>query len=167
MYIGGTTLLTESYRPAEKAKTQGANDLIVFSIMGISSFSSGALVSAAGWERMNAGALPVLVVVALAVTVARLAARAARSGRGVDVTARRVGRRRSPGDARPCRHPRRQFPNSEDHGGMTMEWLATPEAWIALADAHRARDRAGRRQHHLHLDPGRPPAAGRSGSGRA
>jgi len=67
MYIGGTTLLTESYRPAEKAKTQGANDLIVFSIMGISSFSSGALVSAAGWEKMNAGALPVLVVVALAV----------------------------------------------------------------------------------------------------
>jgi MFS family permease len=67
MYVGGTTLLTESYRPAEKAKTQGANDLIVFSIMGISSFSSGALVSSAGWERMNAGALPVLALVALAV----------------------------------------------------------------------------------------------------
>jgi MFS family permease len=67
MYVGGTTLLTESYRPAEKAKTQGANDFIVFSIMGVSSFSSGALVSAAGWETMNAGALPVLVVVALAV----------------------------------------------------------------------------------------------------
>jgi MFS family permease len=67
MYVGGTTLLTESYRPAEKAKTQGANDFIVFSVMGISSFSSGALVSAAGWERMNAGALPVLAVVAFAV----------------------------------------------------------------------------------------------------
>ena len=67
MYVGGTTLLTESYRPAEKAKTQGANDFIVFSIMGISSFSSGALVSAAGWETMNAGALPVLGIVALAV----------------------------------------------------------------------------------------------------
>ncbi len=67
MYVGGTTLLTESYRPAEKAKTQGANDFIVFSIMGVSSLSSGALVSAAGWEAMNAGALPVLVVIALAV----------------------------------------------------------------------------------------------------
>lgn len=67
MYIGGTTLVTESYRPAEKAKTQGANDFIVFSIMGISSFSSGALVSAAGWETMNAGALPVLAIVAIAV----------------------------------------------------------------------------------------------------
>jgi MFS family permease len=67
MYVGGTTLLTESYRPAEKAKTQGANDFIVFAVMGLSSFSSGALVSAAGWEVMNAGALPVLAVVALAV----------------------------------------------------------------------------------------------------
>jgi hypothetical protein len=67
MYVGGTTLLTEAYRPAEKSKTQGANDFIVFSVMGISSFSSGALVSAAGWETMNAGALPVLVIVAFAV----------------------------------------------------------------------------------------------------
>ena len=65
MYTGGTTLLTESYRPAEKARTQGANDFIVFSVMGISSFSSGALVSAAGWERMNAAATPVIVLVAL------------------------------------------------------------------------------------------------------
>jgi MFS family permease len=67
MYVGGTALLTEAYRPSEKSKTQGVNDFIVFSIMGISSFSSGALISAAGWEKMNAGALPVLVIVALAV----------------------------------------------------------------------------------------------------
>ena len=64
MYTGGTTLLTDAYTPAEKARTQGANDFIVFSIMGVSSFSSGALVSAAGWEVMNWGALPVLVVIA-------------------------------------------------------------------------------------------------------
>jgi len=67
MYTGGTTLLTASYRPAEKAKTQGANDFAVFATMGISSASSGALVSLAGWERMNAAALPVLAIVALAV----------------------------------------------------------------------------------------------------
>ena len=66
MYTGGTTLLTEAYTPAEKAKTQGANDFLVFAVMGISSFSSGALVSAAGWERMNAGALPFIAAVALA-----------------------------------------------------------------------------------------------------
>jgi len=64
MYTGGTLLLTEAHTPAEKARTQGANDFIVFSIMGVSSFSSGALVSAAGWEVMNWGALPVLVLIA-------------------------------------------------------------------------------------------------------
>ncbi len=64
MYTGGTTLLTETYAPAEKAKTQGLNDAIVFTVMVISSFSSGALVSVAGWERMNLGALPFLAIVA-------------------------------------------------------------------------------------------------------
>jgi MFS family permease len=63
MYTGGTTLLTETYAPAEKAKTQGLNDAIVFTVMLVSSFSSGALVSAAGWERMNLGALPLLAIV--------------------------------------------------------------------------------------------------------
>jgi hypothetical protein len=67
MYTGGTALLTESYSPAEKARTQGANDFIVFSVMGISSFSSGALVSAAGWEIMNWGAFPFLALVAVVV----------------------------------------------------------------------------------------------------
>jgi MFS family permease len=64
MYTGATTLLTESYEPAEKAKAQGANDFIIFSVMGVSSFASGALVSSAGWERMNLGAIPVLAVAA-------------------------------------------------------------------------------------------------------
>ena len=68
MYTGGTTLLTDAYRPAEKARTQGANDFIVFAIMGLSSFSSGALVSTAGWTTMNWSALPILLLVAAVVT---------------------------------------------------------------------------------------------------
>jgi len=67
MYTGATTLLTEAYEPAEKAKVQGLNDFIVFATMGVSSLSSGALVSSAGWERMNLGAVPVLMLVAAAV----------------------------------------------------------------------------------------------------
>lgn len=67
MYTGGTTMLIGAYKPAEKAKTQGINDVMVFTVMCISSFSSGALVSAAGWEWMNLGALPFLAVVAIAV----------------------------------------------------------------------------------------------------
>jgi MFS family permease len=76
MYTGGTTLLTDAYTPAEKAKTQGINDAIVFTVMVFSSFSSGALVSAAGWERMNLGTLPFIAVVAgAALWLARLGPR--------------------------------------------------------------------------------------------
>ena len=71
MYTGGTTLLTEAYTPAEKARTQGANDFVMFTTMGVSSFASGALVSSAGWEKMNLGAIPVLAVALAAVLLAR------------------------------------------------------------------------------------------------
>lgn len=67
MYTGGTTLLTESYTPAEKSKTQGANDFLLFATMGLSSFSAGFLVSGAGWGWINLGALPVLAIVTIAV----------------------------------------------------------------------------------------------------
>jgi MFS family permease len=67
MYTGGTTLLTTTYSPLEKAKVQGANDAAVFATLALSSASSGALVSSAGWERMNLGALPVLAAVLAAV----------------------------------------------------------------------------------------------------
>jgi MFS family permease len=77
MYTGGTALLTEAYAPAEKARTQGINDFIVFATMAISSASSGALVSTTGWETMNRALLPFLAVVALAVLwLARMRRRA-------------------------------------------------------------------------------------------
>jgi MFS family permease len=66
MYTGGTTLLTETYAPNEKARTQGLNDFIVFATMGASSLASGALVTSAGWQTMNRAALPVLAVIAAA-----------------------------------------------------------------------------------------------------
>jgi MFS family permease len=66
LYTGGTTLLTEAYRPVEKARTQGLNDLIVFTTMAVSSLSSGALVSTSGWETMNAAALPIIALIAAA-----------------------------------------------------------------------------------------------------
>jgi MFS family permease len=67
LYIGGTTLLTETYRPEERAKAQGANDQAIFIMMVISSFTSGATVTAAGWERVNLFALPLVAVVAVAI----------------------------------------------------------------------------------------------------
>jgi MFS family permease len=66
MYTGGTALLTETYTPSEKARTQGLNDFLVFMTMGLSSFASGALLTTTGWETTNRAALPVLAVIALA-----------------------------------------------------------------------------------------------------
>ena len=62
MYVGGTTLLTEAYRPSEKAKVQGLNEIIIFGVQALSSFSSGVLVNTAGWHTLNYVSLPLLAL---------------------------------------------------------------------------------------------------------
>jgi MFS family permease len=64
LYIGGTTLLTDACSPAERAKTQGANDSIIFFTMMLTSFASGVLIDARGWEVLNWLALPFVTVAA-------------------------------------------------------------------------------------------------------
>jgi MFS family permease len=77
MFIGGTTLLTETYRPEEKNRVQGANDFMVFLTMATSSFSSGALITSRGWELLNMGALPFLAIVSLGIAWLAASRRAA------------------------------------------------------------------------------------------
>jgi MFS family permease len=67
LFIGGTTLLTETYRPEERAKAQGTNEQAIFITMTISSLSSGWTVTTAGWERVNLFALPLVAVVVVAI----------------------------------------------------------------------------------------------------
>lgn len=67
LYIGGTTLLTETYRPEERAKVQGSNDFMVFGVQAVSSVSAGALVLGGGWALLNLYAIPGIVVIAVAV----------------------------------------------------------------------------------------------------
>lgn len=62
MFIGGTTLLTECYLPAEKAKTQAFNDFLIFSAVATASLSSGALQYHLGWRTVNWMVLPVLAI---------------------------------------------------------------------------------------------------------
>jgi MFS family permease len=68
MYVGGSALLTECHTPAERAKTQAANDFMVFVTMAISSASSGLLLHQSGWHAVNYGSLPFLAI-ALAATL--------------------------------------------------------------------------------------------------
>jgi MFS family permease len=67
LYIGATALLTETYRPAEKAKAQGANDLSIFVVMATSSFASGLLLETNGWQLLNYLAIPFVGAIGLAV----------------------------------------------------------------------------------------------------
>ena len=63
LFIGGTTLFTQAYRPEEKTSAQAAMDTIIFSTMAISSFSSGALVTTQGWTLLNLGSIvPVTLI---------------------------------------------------------------------------------------------------------
>ena len=66
LFIGGTTLLTETYRPAERAKVQGGNDFVVLGIQALTSLGSGALITGTGWSSINHFALPIVALTALA-----------------------------------------------------------------------------------------------------
>lgn len=61
MFISATQLVTMTYRDEEKAKTQAANEFIVFSTVTVSALSSGWLEASFGWQTMNLMVLPLIV----------------------------------------------------------------------------------------------------------
>jgi MFS family permease len=65
LYIGGTTLFTQAYRPEEKTTAQAAMDTVVMATMTLTSLGSGALVTTQGWTWLNLGSIvPVLLTAA-------------------------------------------------------------------------------------------------------
>ena len=66
LFVGATTLLTETYAPGERAKAQALNDFIVFGTVTLTSFSSGAVQHALGWQTVNIAVIPFLVLVGVA-----------------------------------------------------------------------------------------------------
>lgn len=67
MFVGGTTLLTETYKAAERAKTQALHDFLVFTTVAIGSFSSGKIQYELGWTWINLAMIPPMVAVLVAV----------------------------------------------------------------------------------------------------
>ena len=59
-------MVTATYRPEERAKVQGLNDLLVFGVVALASFSSGKLFSTVGWTWINLVVFPIVLVCALA-----------------------------------------------------------------------------------------------------
>jgi MFS family permease len=66
LYVGGTALFTEAYKPQEKTTAQAAMDTTVFATMTLTSFASGALVTTGGWTFMNVASLVPVGLLALA-----------------------------------------------------------------------------------------------------
>ena len=58
MYIGGTTLLTRTYTPAEKGSAQAINDGVIFAVGLVCSFAAGGLLHVLGWQTLNLILLP-------------------------------------------------------------------------------------------------------------
>ena len=81
LFTGGTTLLTTTYRPSEKARAQGLNDFVVYTVISFTAVGSGGFHAWFGWQAINVGVTPFLVVAAALVIWLRLRERpfAARS----------------------------------------------------------------------------------------
>jgi predicted MFS family arabinose efflux permease len=70
LYVGGSTMLLETYRPSERGKVQALNDFVIVGVTAGAAFSAGALVESFGWYGMNLAVIPFLVVTAIVIALA-------------------------------------------------------------------------------------------------
>lgn len=71
-FIGATDMVTATHTQAERAKVQASNDFIMFGVVAIASFSSGQLLSTAGWDYLNLLVFPLVGTVLLLMLINHL-----------------------------------------------------------------------------------------------
>lgn len=64
LFVGGTTLLAQSCRPNERAKTQGVAELMRYVATAAATLAAGPFLFAEGWAAVNLAILPVLALAA-------------------------------------------------------------------------------------------------------
>jgi predicted MFS family arabinose efflux permease len=64
MFVAGTTMLTQAYRPEERAKVQGLNEFLIAGSAALGSLASAGVYSGFGWDGLNLGVMPLLLVCA-------------------------------------------------------------------------------------------------------
>jgi MFS family permease len=67
LYIGGSTLLTETYDEQEKAKVQALNDFLIYTTVVGATLTAGVLQHEFGWRLVNLGVLPLIGAILIAV----------------------------------------------------------------------------------------------------
>ena len=76
LFVGGTVLLTRSYRSEERFRAQGLNDFIVFGTQAIAALGAGAALHRFGWTVTNLVVAPmILLMLALITKLGRRVAR--------------------------------------------------------------------------------------------
>lgn len=65
MFVGGTTLLTSSYHPSEKARVQGVAEFIQYTFTAFATLTAGPLLQLLGWKGMNNIVFPLIAVSAV------------------------------------------------------------------------------------------------------
>ncbi len=67
MYVGSTTLLTETYTPEEKAQAQAVHDFAVFGFVAIATYCSGQIFYRFNWAMLNQISWPLVLMALFAV----------------------------------------------------------------------------------------------------
>ena len=71
-FVGATTMLADAYRPCERGRVQGINDLLVFGSVTVASFASGGLMNCSGgsvlsgWISVNLAMIPLISIATIA-----------------------------------------------------------------------------------------------------
>ncbi|PPR79351.1 MAG: hypothetical protein CFH01_00477 [Alphaproteobacteria bacterium MarineAlpha2_Bin1] len=65
MFVGGSTLLTSTYKINETSKSQGFHDFVVFYSVALSSIGSGILLEFYGWSGVGFGAIPLMIFIVI------------------------------------------------------------------------------------------------------
>jgi MFS family permease len=65
-YVGGSTLLTRAYRPAERARVQASHDFTVYATTATAAALAGFLQQRSGWVAINLAALPLMGLIVCA-----------------------------------------------------------------------------------------------------
>ncbi len=71
-FIGATAMLTETYNEAERSKTQGVNDFLLFGSVAFASLMAGQTLNAFGWYILNWFVFPVVMICLIALVWLRL-----------------------------------------------------------------------------------------------
>lgn len=62
-YVGGSTLLTRTYRPSERSRVQASHDFVVYATTATAAALAGFLQQKSGWMAINIAALPLMGIV--------------------------------------------------------------------------------------------------------